>query len=185
MAWSSNYRCGFAMHCLKHSLLHAVTTCMLALALSACTSANSDHEPAKETMRFDLDIVAARDTNPDAQGRAAPIVVRVYELKTDDVFNSADYSSLQKKDKTLIADSIVVRDEFQLRPGEHKAIRRKVDPATKVLGVLAAYRDLPNSVWRAVYELPSRPDAAWYRRTPKVNLTIDLGANGVKVTERK
>jgi type VI secretion system protein VasD len=48
---------------------------------------------------------------------------------------------------------------------------------------LAAYRDLPNSVWRAVYALPA-PDKAWYRfSTPKLKLAITLDANAIKVTE--
>ncbi|MFP3740086.1 type VI secretion system lipoprotein TssJ, partial [Burkholderia sp. SIMBA_019] len=50
--------------------------------------------------------------------------------------------------------------------------------------ILAAYRDLPNSVWRAVYALPVAPDKAWYRfSTPKLKLTITLDANAIKVTE--
>ncbi len=42
-------------------------------------------------------------------------------------------------------------------------IARTADAATTTLGVLAAYRDLPNAVWRSVYTLPIAPDKAWYR----------------------
>lgn len=153
------------------------------LMLTACAS--RDPQTPKETIKLDLSVVALAGVNPDSGKRPAPIVVRVYELKTDSAFAAADYFSLQDKDKTVLADDLVRRDEFQLRPGEKKIIQRKIDPATTRLGVLAAYRDLPNSVWRVVYTLPTAPDAAWYYRSPTLKLNVDLDANAVKISETK
>jgi type VI secretion system protein VasD len=164
-------------------LITLVIALVFAFALAACVS--SDPKTPKEPVKLDLLVVASAQVNPDGRKRAAPIIVRIYELKTDGVFNSADFYSLQDKDKTVLADDLVTREQFQLRPGEHKTIRTKADPATTTIGILAAYRDLPNSVWRAVYPLPAAPDAAWYRLVPKLKLTIDLDANAIKVTERK
>jgi type VI secretion system protein VasD len=162
-------------------LIPSVPAVAFALALTACAS--SDPKP-KEPLRLDLTVNAASTVNPDEQKRAAPIVVRVYELKTDGAFNAADFFTLQDKDKTVLADDLVKRDQFQLRPGEHVTVTRTADPATTTLGILAAYRDLPNSVWRAVYALPVTSDKAWYRfSTPKLKLTITLDANAIKVTE--
>ncbi|MDR6501917.1 type VI secretion system protein VasD [Burkholderia ambifaria] len=129
---------------------------------------------------------ALPDVNPDDRGRAAPIVVRIYELKNDGAFNAADFFTLQTRDKTALADDVVKRDELQLRPGEHQTLVRRPDPATTTIGVIAVYRDLPNAVWRAVYTMPAAPDKAWYRLfTPKLKLTIDLEAKAVKITEAK
>ncbi|WP_227245152.1 type VI secretion system lipoprotein TssJ [Paraburkholderia caribensis] len=153
--------------------------CMLGLA--ACTSdpAKVAHEPVK----LDLSIAALSGVNPDDQKRAAPIVVRVYELKNADAFNSADFFSLLEKDKATLADDLIARDQFQLRPGEQKTLQRNADQATTTLGVIAAYRDLPNSVWRATFTLPPSPSAAWYHRSPKVKLTINLDANAIRITD--
>jgi type VI secretion system protein VasD len=149
--------------------------------LAACASI----EPKpKEPVRLELNANALSSVNPDDRGRAAPIVVRIYELKNDGAFKAADFFTLQTQDKTVLADDVVKRDEFQLRPGEHQTIVRRADPATTVIGVLAAYRDLPNSVWRATYVMPAAPDKAWYRfSTPKLKLSIDLEANAVRITE--
>ncbi|WP_322047513.1 type VI secretion system lipoprotein TssJ [Paraburkholderia sp. J67] len=155
--------------------------CLLALVLTACASDTSKvaHEPVK----LDLSIKASSGVNPDEQQRAAPIIVRVYELKNADAFTSADFFSLQEKDKVVLADDLVLRDQFQLRPGEQKIIQRNADQATTTLGVIAAYRDLPNSVWRATWTLPPSPTAAWYHRGPKVKLTINLDANAIRITD--
>ncbi|MGU7780932.1 type VI secretion system lipoprotein TssJ [Burkholderia sp. PU8-34] len=151
--------------------------------ISAC--ANGEPKP-KEPIRLVMTVNAKTDVNPDDRGRAAPIVVRVYELKNDGAFETADFFTLQNQDKTILADDVVKRDEFLLRPGEHKSIVRRADPETTAIGVLAAYRDLSKSVWREVYHIPSAPDKAWYRFfAPKLKLNIDLEANAVKVTETK
>jgi len=161
-----------------------VATLACALALSACAS--SGEPKPKEPIRLDMRVNALPDVNPDDRGRAAPIVVRIYELKNDGAFNAADFFTLQTRDKTALADDVVKRDELQLRPGEHQTLVRRPDPATTTIGVIAAYRDLPNAVWRAVYTMPAAPDKAWYRLfTPKLKLTIDLEAKAVKITEAK
>jgi type VI secretion system protein VasD len=162
-------------------LITFVTACALALLLAACASGDpKSHEP----LRLDLTISAATTVNPDDQGRAAPIVVRVYELKTDNAFKAADYFSLQDKDKTVLTDDLVKRDEFQLRPGEHQTIRRIADANSTTLAVLAQYRDLPHAVWRAVYPLPATPEKGWYRfSSPKLNLTINLDAGAIRITD--
>ncbi|KVN31387.1 type VI secretion system lipoprotein TssJ [Burkholderia ubonensis] len=157
----------------------AVVAC--ALLFAACASGTPK---PKEPLLLDLAVNAAPTVNPDDRNRAAPIVVRVYELKTDGAFNAADFFTLQDRDRTVLADDLVAREQFLLRPGEHRAIKRKADPATTALGVVAAYRDLPHAVWRAVYPLPAAHDAAWYRVwSSKLKLTIDLDSNAVKITE--
>nr|WP_057925019.1 type VI secretion system lipoprotein TssJ [Burkholderia ambifaria] len=161
-----------------------VATLACLLALSACAS--SGEPKPKEPIRLDMRVNALPDVNPDDRGRAAPIVVRIYELKNDGAFEAADFFTLQTQDKTVLADDVAKRDELQLRPGEHQTLVRRPDSATKTIGVIAAYRDLPNAVWRAVYAMPAVPDKAWYRLfTPKLKLTIDLEAKAVKITEAK
>jgi type VI secretion system protein VasD len=162
-------------------LIPPSTACAIALLLAACASGDSKpHEP----LRLDLTVNAASGVNPDGQGRAAPIVVRVYELKTVNAFNAADFFSLHEKDKTLLADDLVKRDEFQLRPGEQKTIRRTADTAATTLGVLAEYRDLPHAVWRATYPLTAPPEKAWYRfSAPRLKLNINLDADAIRITD--
>ncbi|KML49294.1 membrane protein [Burkholderia cepacia] len=164
------------------SILTAATLASVVL-LSACAS--GEPKP-KQPIRLEMTVEAKIDVNPDDRGRAAPIVVRLYELKNDIAFEATDFFTLQTQDKTVLGDDVVKRDEVQLRPGEHRAIVRRPDPETTAIGVIAAYRDLPNAVWRAVYTMPIAPDKAWYRfSTPKLKLKIDLDAKAVRIEEAK
>ncbi|BDT68005.1 hypothetical protein os1_21860 [Comamonadaceae bacterium OS-1] len=144
-------------------------------------------DDTKEATKLVLIVDAAAGVNPDASLRPSPIKVRVYELKDAAGFRDADYFTLDTSDKTALAADMLAKDEFILRPGESKTIERKSNAQTTAIGVLAGYRDLPNSIWRAVYTLKDAPVAAWYRAlipSSKATLTIQLQPQGIAISEK-
>ncbi|MBB5414508.1 type VI secretion system lipoprotein TssJ [Paraburkholderia atlantica] len=152
--------------------------------LSGCASAPAPVIKERTTLR--LQIAANENVNPNEWGTAAPILVRVYELKSPTAFQTADFFTLQSDDKKILGDDALVVDEFILRPGDTREIVRKSNPATTAIGVLAGYRDLGKSVWRAVYRLPVAPDAAWYRMAlpdKEQKLTIQLDQRTVSISK--
>jgi type VI secretion system protein VasD len=143
------------------------------------------YPPVREQIRLDLTIAASDEVNPDDKGRAAPIMVRLYELRSAAVFESADYFSLQAGDKTVLGGDLLMRDEFILRPGETRTIRRRSHPEVGAIAVLAGYRDLGTADWRAVHVVEPAPEAAWYRvawPAPRARLRIALQGGGVQIT---
>jgi len=152
------------------------------LVLAACSTT-----PAQpEQMKLDLAIQAKDTVNPDDKGRAAPVLVRVYELKTPNAFEQADYFSLESSDRTLLAQDLLVRDEFILRPGESRDIERKLNADTQALGFLVGYRELGKATWRSAYPLPPAPQAAWYRAVipaRKVKLQVVLDQQSITVSK--
>lgn len=122
-----------------------------------------------------LTITAHADANPDARGRASPIVLRVYELKSAAVFNQADFFSLWDREKETFGPDLVARDEVQLRPGESKTIDRTVDADARQVAVVAAFRDLERAAWRTAVELKAH----------RINaLSVDVGARSVVISPR-
>jgi len=97
--------------------------------------------------------------NPDRGGRASPIVVRVYELKSVAAFSSADFFSLFDKEQETLGGELVGREEFQLQPAETRQYRRQLQPDTKFFGVVAAFRDLEQSRWRQAVPVPAKGSA--------------------------
>jgi type VI secretion system protein VasD len=155
----------------------------LCLCLAACSSGSPT---VKEQTELRVQVVAAANVNPDDWGRAAPIVVRVYELRSATAFESADFFTLQNDGKKVLGDDALAVEEFILRPGDKREIRRKSNQATTAIGVLAGYRELGKSVWRDVYRLSAAPDAKWYRATipdKKQKLVIHLDQRTVSITE--
>ena len=115
---------------------------------------------------------AASATNPDLNGRPSPVVVRVYELKALGAFNSADFFSLFERESETLGAELVGREEYDLQPAETRPYRRTLQPDTKFIGVIAAFRDLENSRWRQVAAVPAKK---------AVTITIGLEARVVNM----
>ncbi len=141
-----------------------VSAAMLSiLAMGGCASKPAKAVPAR------AEIIVSDDVNPDASGRASPIVVRVFQLRNDGEFASADFFTLYEKERETLGATLVSREEYVLAPGDSRKIELPVNPETRVIGVLAAFRDIRSAQWRAL----SRP--------PEKKLTHPIGKGGVTV----
>lgn len=150
--------------------------------LAGCASSSAQ----TERMKLDLSISAKANVNPDEKGRASPVLVRVYELKTEATFVNADYFLLDKSDTTALAQDLLARDEFVLRPGETRNVERKLQEGAHILGFLVGYRDLGKAQWRAVHVLPSAPRSAWYRSVipaSEVELQVTLDQQAISISK--
>lgn len=138
------------------------------LALAAC-AAKQPKPPAATHAR----ITVSADVNPDSTGRASPIVVRLFQLRNDGEFASADFFPLYDKEKETLGPSFISREEYVLSPGETRAFDLPINPEARFLGVIAAYRDIHAARWRAL------------TRSPEKKLTDLLGKHGVTLSVGK
>ncbi|MDR2625653.1 MAG: type VI secretion system lipoprotein TssJ [Zoogloeaceae bacterium] len=157
-----------------------VLVVFLAVTLAACSlfSSENKREEAKAT-QLDISIQAVTDLNLDLKSRPSPMIVRVYELKSDATFIQADFFSLQNNDRATLTEDLLARDEFIVRPGDRLTIRRKAHPQVGAIGVLAAFRDLPHSTWRATFRLPPPSDKK--RSSNTIHLRVLLEDNAVRI----
>ncbi|MBR8323786.1 MULTISPECIES: type VI secretion system lipoprotein TssJ [Burkholderia cepacia complex] len=167
----------------RRNALKRIAVGLTFLSLGACGGVPTRKELAAS---LNLKVKVSDGVNPDELGRPAPIMVRIYELKSAYTFDNADFFSLQSDSKKVLGEDALVIDEFVLRPGDVRDIRRRMNSATTAIGVLAGYRELGKSVWRGTYRLPPPPEEAWLRvltaRT-KIKLNVDIGQRAVLVTE--
>ena len=147
----------------KHAV-YPLLLCGLALAaLSGCSASPT---------RIEAAIVAAPDLNPDTSGRASPLVVRLYQLKSPVAFNNASFFALFDSDADALGQDLQGKEEIELKPGEKLEIERELQPETRFVGIMAGYRDIDNASWRAVAEVPEGETT---------DLKIDFGRLTVKV----
>ncbi|HEX7868449.1 MAG TPA: type VI secretion system lipoprotein TssJ [Variovorax sp.] len=121
---------------------------VLGLAGAGLLLAGCAAKPVVTTVTVTL--TAGADANPDARGRASPLTVRVYALKSPGPFEGSDFFSLFEKDQATLGAELVQREEVLLRPGETKKLDFNLPPDAKSMGVMAAYRDLDRARWREV-----------------------------------
>ncbi|KAA0947796.1 MULTISPECIES: type VI secretion system lipoprotein TssJ [unclassified Pseudomonas] len=122
-----------------------VLTALTTLALMAGCSTLS---PYSHVTKLNLKLTASDQLNPDLNGRPSPIVVRLFELKHPAAFENADFFSLYERAKESLVPDMVSTEELELRPGETVELKLSVEEGSRYVGVLAAYRDLPDTKWR-------------------------------------
>jgi type VI secretion system protein VasD len=107
------------------------------------------------TVKAPMTLSASADVNPNATGRPSPVVVRVYQLRTDTKFVSSDFEPLYADDERVLGQERISMNEFVLRPGESTpSIDVTVSGETRFVGVIAAFRDIRNAQWRGVVRAP-------------------------------
>lgn len=147
------------------SIVKTLFILLLLAGLTGCFGGNS-------IVKLNASVDAAKDVNPDPGGRPSPVVVRVYQLRSLDTFKSADFFAIYDSEVATLGQTLVRRDEFELQPGTKTDYIDNIDPSTKYIGVLAAFRDLDNARWRSFIKLPEEN---------KIYLKIDLESLAVSV----
>ena len=119
------------------------------LLIAACSSAPEPPAPPPPT-RLQAMIEASTHVNPDMRNRPSPIVTRLYELTSANRFSTADFFDLYENDGATLATAFVRREEFAVVPLGKLMIERQLQPSTRFIGVIAAYRDIDKAAWRAI-----------------------------------
>ena len=157
----------------RHRLRFAAFGVVAALLAGGC--AKPPPPPPPVVTKVELTLVAGPDANPDARGRASPLTVRVYTLKSGNAFSSADFFSLFDKDQATLGAEMAQREEMLLRPGESKTLNMSLPADIQAIGILAAYRDLERSRWRELQPLDvGKPLAA----------SVTFGARQMRIEPR-
>ena len=92
-------------------------------------------------------LVASSDVNADASGKPFPVVVRIYELKSKDRFEKADFFAIYDNESGTLGGDLISREEYEITASEQISIQRNLNKDTDFIGVLAAYRDIQNAQW--------------------------------------
>ncbi|OAT76865.1 type VI secretion system-associated lipoprotein [Mangrovibacter phragmitis] len=150
---------------------------MVALALlSGCVS-SSRTVPAK----YNLVFMAHPQIN-----QSAPLKIRVFLLKSDADFMSADFYSLQNNPQGVLGANLLNSDQFFLMPGQqNKQLTGQSTPDARFIGIMAEYQSLDGKKWRVSLPLPAPSEDSFYKfwkwssDTLEAHLFLDI--NGIRV----
>jgi type VI secretion system protein VasD len=145
---------------------------MVWLALVGLAAGCGSSPPPPITTPVQLTFSASADINPDVSGRAAPVVLRYYQLGGTGAFERADYFQLHDKDAALLGQDLLDRQELPLTPGATQTVAFEAKPGTKAVGIIAAYRDIDRALWRVDTPITTGQKASLTVRVEKLKLTI-------------
>lgn len=156
------------------------------ILLSACQFST----PGKDSKEIDIEIIASSEVNPNDNGQATPVSIRIYELKSTDAFAMSDYFTItEEADPELLAETKKVY-EAMIRPEEKREVTLVPEAETIALGFVAAYRDISHADAIKIWLLPVKKKRAWYLKwlpkwLPSGSLNLQLMVEPLAISVRK
>lgn len=133
-------------------VLAAVVSVLTAALLGACAGTKTIPPTVLE-----LNIDAAAYLNPNIDEEAAPVALRIYELRASGTFTDSDFFALFDQDQAILGADLVAREELRFLPRESRTITKTLHPDTRYIGIVAAYRNIDEVSWRKA--VPVQPES--------------------------
>ena len=101
---------------------------------------------------LEIDFIVDPDINPDEQGAASPLFVRMYQLKSDRLMNKSEFIDLYERDAKTLGSEMIgeVRRLKRFKPGENRTEIYVLDPDAQYVGLYAEFRDFKDSQFKLV-----------------------------------
>lgn len=150
----------------KYTLFKVVNIlCVLVISflITGCSffsTSKSTSSEDKSASELKISLVASAEINKNKNHLPSPLNVFVYAVKSKQSFLSTDYLTYLYKNKPNPENEMLIL-EYIIRPGETKIIDYKINSEFPYVGVIAAYKDISNAKWSAVYPLSNLRGATW------------------------
>jgi type VI secretion system VasD/TssJ family lipoprotein len=107
-------------------------------------------------VRLPMTLSATADVNPNARGNPQPIVVRIYQLRSDQAFLKADQQELFDDEQKVLGQEFIGRTEYLVDPSQKQTQEINFAKEAVYVGVAAAFFDIRNAQWRQVLFTPRK-----------------------------
>jgi type VI secretion system protein VasD len=106
-----------------------------------------------------LRIYADELINPNEEERTRPVMVRLYQLKSDQKIVNARYEELLDKDKEILGDTLMKVDEIKsVFPNDLYEVKFERIPEASILAGVAFFRSPIGQSYKTYYEFPPMPN---------------------------
>jgi len=105
-----------------------------------------------------VSILASPAINRTSEGEPRPVVVRLYELKSDTRLANASFDRVWKDEKATLGDDVVRSQEVEVYPGTRTDLKlERAEAVNHVVGV-ALFSRPAGRAWQAGLDLPPVPE---------------------------
>jgi type VI secretion system protein VasD len=144
----------------------------LGVALTQCSSKPPPPPPPKPPPVVTIALAGSADQNPDVNGAASPVVVRIIQLTGTNKFERADVFALMDHEQQTLGPDEADSLEINLAPSEQRSIRIDPKPGVTSIGLLALYRDIDEAHWRDVVPVASEGPTKLSAAVGKLTVTL-------------
>lgn len=126
--------------------------------LFGCTKLNSG-AGGLLNLKTDLtiDFKVGTNINPDENGNASPVFVRMYELKDTEGFLKANFIDLYEKDEEILAKSLIAKKELsRFVPGQPRSEKFVLNEETQFVALYAEFFKYKDSNHKVIFPITSK-----------------------------
>lgn len=117
-------------------------------------------------------IEAANNINPNIDGLASPLEVRIYQLQDSEAFNQANFIDLYNDDQSVLkAGLLSKRNLASVLPNEKRQIFLPLVNGTKFIAVVTAFSNYREAKNKAILSVQ-----------PGLPIIIDIRIDGINVS---
>lgn len=99
-----------------------------------------------------LTVNAASDINPDEKDKPSPLFIRLYELKSPQLFEKADFIAMYERDEEVLGADFIAKQELtRFVPGTERTESLVLSKETRYVGLYAEFFDYGNSQYKIVF----------------------------------
>jgi type VI secretion system protein VasD len=154
---------------------------LMVMLLSGCVTSSTSNVPSHYSLQF--------QAHPQIND-SAPLKVRVFLLKSDADFMSADFYTLQNNPQAVLGGNLLNTDQFFLMPGQlNKKISGQSTADARYIGVMAEYQALDGKKWRLSLPLPDPTQSSawkfWQGSSDELSTRIFADISGIRVVEKR
>jgi type VI secretion system protein VasD len=166
----------FKLNSPYNPVIRIILTVVFILLLSNCSFGQKEAPlpapVAPKPIIISVELNAGKNLNPDIEGRASPVVVRIYQLQDIATFNNSDFFALYENDQALIGKDIKYREELEIKPDQTLNKQFELQAGSRYLVVFAAFRDLDNAQWKAIAEFKPQENPVFKFTLDNSNLIL-------------
>jgi len=135
--------------------IRQVAQCAIVLlcALVVACSSQKSRVGTMFNMNTDFTLAVEADThiNPNSRSESSPVFLRLFELKSDEAFASADFIDLYERRSEALGDSLVRHRQLpRIAPGEIREYDMVLDSETRYVGIIAEFYQYEDARYKVV-----------------------------------
>ena len=124
-----------------------------------------------------LEIVAARDLNPDEQNSTSPVFLWLYELSSTQAFEGADFIDLYERDEEILGDSFIAKQELKaIIPNSTRTDRFVLSKDTRHVALFAQFYRYTDAKAKVVFPVTAS-------NVVRNAIKIELKGNSIRIIE--
>lgn len=113
---------------------------LVALLVFSLAGCSSTRRALNLETSAEITLDATKNVNPNTDGKASPLVIRVLKLRDDRQFKQEDFLNLFENAKSRLGDDLIESVRLkEIAPGEERVEVFKLTPEIRYLGILGEY----------------------------------------------